>query len=552
MSESPQATGAPRRTAAQLAALVGRGADWGGLRVVVCGIGTSGFAAADTLAELGARVVAVDQDTSGKARERAEVLDVVGPGRVTVQLGAEHLQALPAVDGAVPDLVVTSPGWLPTSPVFTDAAAHGVPVWGDVELAWRLRDFALAPGAEPAEWLCVTGTDGKTTTVEMLASILRAAGLRAQAVGNVGVPVLDAVRDPEGFDVLAVELSSFELHWCQSLEPAASVVLNVAPDHLNWHGSYDAYRDDKAKIYHRARLACVYNVDDPQTRAMVESADVIEGCRAVGFTLGAPAVSELGVVAGPDGARGEAVLCDRAFIPERADHAQELLTVGDLQAATRSELPVPDHFVANALAAAALARAAGVTPAAVRAGLREFRVDPHRIEFVATVDGAHWIDDSKATTTHSTDAALSAFDRVVWIVGGLSKGASYTELVTKHADRLAGAVLIGADRRVLADDLARHAPGVPVLQVDPDDTELVREQAGEGTAGGRPRGAAVIDRAVALAATLAGPGDAVLLAPASASWDQFDNYVIRGELFAQAVRRLAAGRTQGGPGSVGA
>ncbi|PLW72615.1 UDP-N-acetylmuramoyl-L-alanine--D-glutamate ligase, partial [Streptomyces sp. DJ] len=228
----------------------------------------------------------------------------------------------------------------------------GVPVWGDVELAWRLR----GPGA--ADWLAITGTNGKTTTVQMLASILAAAGLRTAAVGNVGTPVLDVVLSGEKYDVLAVELSSYQLHWAPSVRAHSAAVLNLAPDHLDWHGSMAAYAADKGRIYEGNRVACVYNTADPATEELVRAADVEEGCRAVGFTLGAPGPSELGVVDG--------LLVDRAFVENRHSSAQELAEVADVN-------PPAPHNVANALAAAALARAWGVPARAVRDGLRAFR-----------------------------------------------------------------------------------------------------------------------------------------------------------------------------------
>ncbi len=282
----------------------------------------------------------------------------------------------------------------------------------------------------------MTGTNGKTTTVQMLESILRAEGLNALAVGNVGTPVLEAVMNPEPFDVLAVELSSYQLHWSSSISAQASAVLNVAPDHLDWHGGLEAYTADKARIYDRTQLACVYNVQDPETERLVEEADVIEGCRAIGFTLGIPAPGMIGLV--------DDAIADRAFIAGRLSSAAELGSIHDL-APVEGETPAP-HNVANALAAAALARAHGVAPRAVRDGLRSFRPDAHRIAEVARIDGVRWVDDSKATNTHAAQASLQSFEHVVWVAGGLAKGASFDDLVIATRDRLRAAVLIGRDR----------------------------------------------------------------------------------------------------------
>ncbi|MET9376407.1 UDP-N-acetylmuramoyl-L-alanine--D-glutamate ligase [Streptomyces sp. NPDC002992] len=468
-----------------------RKVSWNGKRVTVAGLGVSGIPAARVLHGLGAVVTVVNDGDDERSRAQAAELEAQG---ITVRLGDGD--TLP--EGT--ELVVTAPGWRPDKPLFTAAAEAGVEVWGDVELAWRLR----GPGAAP--WLAVTGTNGKTTTVRMLASILEAAGLRTAAVGNIGVSLLDAVLGEETYDVLAVELSSYQLHWAPSLRAHSAVVLNLAPDHLDWHGSMEAYAADKGRIYEGNTVACVYNVADKVTEDLVREADVEEGCRAIGFTLGTPGPSQLGVV--------EGILVDRAFVENRQKQAQELAEVADVN-------PPAPHNIANALAAAALARAFGVEPKAVRDGLRAFRPDPHRIELVEEIEGVTYVDDSKATNTHAAEASLAAYDPIVWIAGGLAKGATFDELVQKSAERLRGVVLIGADRALIREALARHAPEVPVVDLDRTDT-------------------GAMSAAVQEAARLARPGDTVLLAPACASMDMFANYNKRGEAFADAVRTLAA------------
>ncbi|MGV9548835.1 UDP-N-acetylmuramoyl-L-alanine--D-glutamate ligase [Streptomyces ardesiacus] len=465
-----------------------------GKHVTVAGLGVSGVPAAKVLHGLGARVTVVNDGDDERARTQAAELEALG---VTVRLGDGD--TLP--EGT--ELIVTAPGWKPTKPLFTAAAEAGVPVWGDVELAWRLRGL---DGRKPAPWLAVTGTNGKTTTVQMLASILKAAGLRTAAVGNIGVSLLDAVTGDTEYDVLAVELSSYQLHWAPSLRAHSAAVLNLAPDHLDWHGSMEAYAADKGRIYEGNRVACVYNVADGATEDLVRAADVEEGCRAVGFTLGTPGPSQLGVV--------EGLLVDRAFVEDRHKNAQELAEVADVN-------PPAPHNVANALAAAGLARAFGVPAAAVRDGLRAFTPDAHRIAHVADVDGVAYVDDSKATNTHATEASLAAYESIVWIAGGLAKGATFDELVTGAAKRLRGVVLIGADRALIREALARHAPEVPVVDLDRTDTGAMLQ-------------------AVQEARRLARPGDTVLLAPACASMDMFTNYNQRGDAFAQAVRELGA------------
>ena len=483
---------------------LGRHDTWDGVRAVVAGFGVSGFAAADNLTHLGASVTALADKATAVQLEKAQLLEILG-ARVDIHDGATA--TLP--DEV--DVLITSPGFRPDAPLLAQAAARGIPVWGEVELAWRLRD----PN-NPAPWLCVTGTNGKTTTVQMLDSILGAAGLRSIAAGNVGLPIVEAVMDPTPYDVFAVELSSFQLHYTRSMSAQAAAVLNLAEDHLDWYDGPHAMRDygaDKGRIYQQVQKACVYNVADPATEELVREADVVEGARAVGFTLGTPGVGMLGLV--------EDLLVDRAFIEDRSSSAAELCSLADL--ATDGVDAAP-HIVANALAAAALARAHGVSQAAVRDGLRTFRLDGHRIALVETRDQIAWVDDSKATNPHAAQSSLQAYDPVVWIAGGLAKGAGFDELVRSVGSRLRAAVLIGRDRAVIAEALSRHAPDVRVISIDGYDTGAV--------AGGQ----ALMRHVVDVAADLAIAGDTVLLAPGCASQDQFADYAARGDAFAAAVR----------------
>lgn len=485
---------------ARLDSLTSWHSDWTGLRVGVLGLGVTGFAAADTLTELGADVLVV---ASAPDEERAKLLPVIGARLVrhdATDIPTELVEQRPEV-------LIVSPGYHPDHALLLWAAEQGIAVWGDIELAWRLRDKVGAP----AEWILVTGTNGKTTTVQLTATMLAAGGHRVAPCGNIGVPVLDAIRDPQGWDALVVELSSYQLHYLPTTGPGAlvpwsSVCLNIADDHLDWHGSAAAYRDAKATVYANTVTACVYNKADAATRLMVEEADVQEGARAIGFDLGVPGPSDFGIVDG--------ILCDRAFLDDRRDQALELTTLADL-AATGLDAP---HIVANILAASALARSFGVAPAEIRAALADFSLDAHRIEVVTIVDDVRWIDDSKATNPHAADASLRAFDSVVWLVGGLLKGVDIDDLVASHVSRLRAAVIIGVDRTALRDAFARHAPELPVVEIDVDDA------------------ARVMPDAVTAAASFAQAGDVVLLAPASASMDQFASYSERGRLFANAVR----------------
>jgi UDP-N-acetylmuramoylalanine--D-glutamate ligase len=438
---------------------------YSGSRVLVAGAGVTGSAVAEALLAAGAVVT---------------VTDAV-PERLT-GLPGEALTA-PGLTEPPPgtDLVVTSPGIPPHNPLLVAAAAAGIEVIGEVELAWR---FAAADDV-PRTWLAVTGTDGKTTTVGMLESILHTAGVDAVACGNIGLPVVSAVR--AGHPVLAVELSSYQLHWQSSLRADAAVVLNVADDHLDWHGDVEHYVEAKGRIFTGARLA-VFNADDPVSTRLAAAAG-----QKVGFTLDEPAPGQYGLAGG-------------------------WLVHGDLRLLPAAEVrPAGAHNVANALAAAALARAAGVSPEHVRAGLTAFEPPAHRVELVAQAGGVRWVNDSKATNTHAALGSLGAFDPVVWIAGGLLHGAPVDALVAEVAPRLRGVVLLGTDQEPFAAALARHAPDVPVHRVPARDDEPMIS-------------------AVRAAGAMAGEGDVVLLAPAAKSHDQFASYAHRGTAFTEAVR----------------
>ena len=496
--------------------LLGWDAPWAGLRAVVTGLGVSGFAAADTLAELGARVVVIDGADGRKKRRDAETLRLVGVD--DIRLGEEHLDELPLIDGEPAEILVTSPGWRPDSALIAQAREASIPVWSEVELAWRL---GARPGAKEPQWLTVTGTNGKTTSVMLLESMLIADGRRAIACGNIGVPVLDAIRDPEGYDALAVELSSFQLEYTELLSPVASAVLNIAEDHVDWHGSFEAYCAAKAKIFENTQLACVYNADQSLTEEMVAGADVQEGCRAIGFTTGSPGLSMLGVV--------EDLLVDRAFLDNRANQALELASLQDFGPLA------PQHLVANALAAAALARAAGVAPEAIRQAITDYEAGDHRIQPVAKADDVLWINDSKATNPHAAAASLRSFNDVIWIAGGLPKGVAYDDLVAEVAPRLRHVILIGTDSSQLRSSLERHAPGVPViggrLREDEEHSEIEALLAA-------PDGVSAMRAAVTEATKVLAPHHTVLMAPAAASMDQFASYAARGEAFIEAVAEL--------------
>ncbi|MDO4258732.1 MAG: UDP-N-acetylmuramoyl-L-alanine--D-glutamate ligase [Actinomycetaceae bacterium] len=459
--------------------------------VAILGWGSSGRAAAAALEARGVATQAFDSN------------EVEG---ATCHSDPDELAR--AIVESAPSVLVVSPGVPPHTPAIIACEKAGIPVWGEVELAWNLQaesEYATRP------WLCVTGTNGKTTTVGMLGSILRASGKRVEEVGNIGTPICAAI-DTDA-EIFAVELSSFQLHTSTSMSPLAAACLNVDADHLDWHGSAEAYAADKARIYERTQVACVYPAGDEQVTDMVREADVIEGARAIGVTLGVPDISQVGLV--------EGALVDRAYVDNRRTHAIHLADMADLAPAFGAH-PTP-AVVMDALTAAALARAADIAPEAIADGLRAYRPAGHRRAFVMEAADVSWIDDSKATNAHAALASLRGLPprSVVWIVGGDAKGQTFDDLIAAVEPTLRGVVLIGADRSVLRDALAAGAPQVPVVEVDGHEDWMF----------------SVVNEAVALSR----PGDTVILAPACASWDQFSSYAQRGDIFVEAVQRLAHG-----------
>lgn len=469
--------------------------DWKGLRVAVFGLGKTGFSVADTLIELGARVQVHAQAADPTL---VDMLQVIG-GDLVPDAGEN---SVPILNSFAPDLIITSPGFNPRHPLIVWASEHDLRVWTDIDLAWNLRD---ARGGNQ-EWLLVTGTNGKTTVTELTAAMLVGAGRRAIACGNIGLPILDAIRDPAGFDWLVVEISSFQLHYLEKCVPEAAVLLNIEDDHLDWHGDFASYKSAKAKVYRDVKNVAIYNRADQATISLLEAADVTEGCRAIGFTIGIPGRSEVGFV--------EDILVDRAFLEERADSAREVITLGELEGVP-TKAP---HLLANLAAATALALSTGVTPAQAKLTLRKFRLSPHRIELVRKRRGVAWINDSKATNSHAANAALSSFDSVVWVLGGLFKGVNPTDLMEKHRNRIKALVVIGRDVSFVQALIEQSLPDKPVYYV-PDNSNVMTD-------------------AVRAAAEFATEGDTVLLAPAAASMDQFVDYADRGNQFVAAVREL--------------
>jgi UDP-N-acetylmuramoylalanine--D-glutamate ligase len=457
--------------------------DFAGRSVLVAGVGVSGSAVARALLDLGARVTVADGGDGERQRLAADALRAAG---AVVRLGDDHT----LVDA---DLVVATPGMRMDHPLFVAGRAAGMEVIGEPELAWRLR------GSDAAPWLGVTGTNGKTTTVGMLEAILRTGGLRTVAAGNVGLPLVEAVRSRSAdggpaYDVLAVEMSSQQLAWSPGPHYAAGALLNIAEDHLDWHDTMADYLAAKTRIWSGG--IAIGNADDDTVRAAL-----------------------------PDHGLAFSVVRDDTAYAVRGQEAVEAATGDVLFELDHLQVRGP-HNVANAIAAGALARSFDVAPEAIRSALAGFAPGRHRNELVTTVGDVDFVDDSKATNPHAAAASLTAYEHVVWIAGGLLKGADVDDLIATNADRLRAAVLIGRDRAAIARALARHAPDVPVVELSDTDT-------------------GVMQTAVRRAAELAAPGDTVLLAPTAASWDIFRDYAQRGDLFAEAARALARHSTAG-------
>lgn len=400
------------------------------------------------------------------------------------------------------DAVVVSPGWRPNHPLIEAALRSNCEILNEVDLAWQIRS-EIAPHQK---WLALTGTNGKTTTVEMVAKILQRSGLKAIACGNVGDTVISAVDRKDTYDFLILELSSFQLHWARQAQFEAAAILNIADDHIDWHGSFEAYAAAKLSLLELSEIA-VLNGDDAE---VVKRSQDFKG-RKIFFSLDTPGPGEIGVV--------EDLLVDRAFVsdPQEAAMICELINIQ----------PTVPHNVSNAMAAAALARSIGVSHEDIQRALKEFRPGRHRIETVFEGDSISWVDDSKATNPHAAAASLMSHLSVIWIAGGLAKGSEMRPLITRCKSRLKAVILIGEDRELIEEALTEIAPDIPQIKIDaPDDYR----RGGESNS--------LMESVVSAAQELVTPGDTVLLAPACASMDQFISYADRGDRFADAVKKV--------------
>ena len=391
-------------------------------------------------------------------------------------------------------LAVVSPGWRKDHPMVAQFRASGVQILSEIDLAWLVK-CEIAP---TQRWIALTGTNGKTTTIQMLESILKTSDLTGIACGNVGEPVISTLMSDPTLEILALELSSFQIEWSELPHFEASAILNIAEDHIDWHGSFDEYASAKMKLLALSDLT-ILNASDSEV-AMRSTAFRGE---KIFYSLDTPVPGELGLV--------EELLIDRAFGADPQE-AHVLAELADIK-------PQVPHNVSNALAAAGLARAVGISHEQIAKGLASFSLDHHRLELIEEENGIQWINDSKATNPHAAIAGILSHTSVIWIAGGLAKGATMESLVKRAAPRLKAALLIGTDRELIATALALHAPAIPIYRID-----------GEGTPESLMK--AIVSKAQELATT----GDAVLLAPACASMDQFTSYAHRGELFATAVR----------------
>lgn len=456
-------------------------------RILVAGAGVSGLSIAKMLSELHCDVVVADDNETA----RHMLIEVVDVADISTAQAQEQLDSF--------SIVVTSPGWRPTSSLLVDAHRQGLEVIGDVELAWRLDQAGVF--GEPHTWLAVTGTNGKTTTTSMLAAMMNEGGFTAKAVGNIGIPVSEALVAKNRIDVLVAELSSFQLHWAPTFTPDAGVVLNLAEDHIDWHGSMRDYALAKMEVL-KGKVAII-GADDPYLVELTSEA-ALSGL--IGFTVNEPATGQLGVKAGE--------LVDNAY-----GNNVVLASADGIN-------PAGPAGVLDALAAAAVARSQGVAPEAIARALDSFEVAGHRGQVVAEHDGVQFIDNSKATNPHAADSALAGHESVIWVVGGQLKGADIVPLVKKHEQRIKAALVLGADRAEIVAALKEHAQQASVFVTDSTEPHEAMQEI------------------VAEAFSISEPGDTVLLAPAAASLDMFKGMGQRGDLFAHSIIGTIKGLTE--------
>ena len=452
--------------------------------VLVVGLGISGRAASDKLLREGKKVRINDASASGEVLDKAREYAARG---AEVVLGHHRAEVLKGVD-----LVVVSPGVQGRLPLLREAEARGIPVWSEIELAWR---FARGP------LVAVTGTNGKTTTVSMIAAILKREGMAAVAAGNIGRPLIAAVEEAGPGAPLVVEVSSFQLYYIHTFRPRVSVLLNIAEDHFDWHADLEDYVASKSRIWmnQRGEDYVVCNLDDPLCLRAVEGA----AAKMVYFSRSEKEEAEVFL--------REGVLCYRASL-----HNLESREPWPIMRADELALP-GEHNLENAMAAAAAAMALGVSAQGAGEALRGFRGLPHRLQMVGEVGGVRFCDDSKATNPHAAARALSAFaEPLLVILGGRNKGLPFEQLAEMLGERsreggLRMVYAVGEAAEEIATALAVVRPPLPVRRMD-------RLEEVFADLPGRAR-----------------PGDVVLFSPACASFDRYRDYKERGRHFQQLV-----------------
>ena len=416
--------------------------------------------------------------TATDMRTEAQVGDAVTSLRaagVTLELGGHQEGTL-----AQQDLIIPSPGVPADAPLLKAAVAKGIAVWSEIELAYRFLKGRL---------IAITGSNGKTTTTSLIAHLLETANYPVILAGNIGTPLISCVDRATPRSFIVVEVSSFQLELIETFRPRISVFLNLTPDHLDRHYTMDSYAAAKARIFQNQTEedAAILNADDPATTPLAPSRP-----RLFWFSR-KQRVAEGAFV------HGEDLLFRQDGEEERIMRHQEVPLVGA-------------HNLENVLAAMAAARLAGAPVEAIAKGVRSFGGVEHRLEFVAEIGGVRYYNDSKATNTDATRKALDAFPgRILIILGGKDKGSDYTVLQTSLREKAILALLIGA----ASEKIERQITGSVAI-----------ERAG------------TLERAVEIACAAARPGDVVLLAPACASFDQFENYEHRGRVFKKLVRQL--------------
>ncbi|MBU3692158.1 MAG: UDP-N-acetylmuramoyl-L-alanine--D-glutamate ligase [Candidatus Nanopelagicaceae bacterium] len=440
-----------------------------GKSIVVFGAGVTGAPTIEFLRSKDAKTILIDEKLTGTG----------------------IFNDLSKLDLSSVDFAVVSPGWKVDNPLILELKKAGISIISEIDLAWRVKQ-ELKP---QQKWLALTGTNGKTTAVQMTEAMLVADGHNAIACGNIGLTAIEAVVNTDA-EFLILELSSFQLEWSAEAKFISVAILNIAEDHIDWHGSFDNYAKAKFKITNNAEYLILNALDS----AIVQRAKNLTH-PIIWFSLETPKPHQIGLV--------ENLIVDRAFV---SDEAEALFELSDIN-------PAVPHNVLNAMAAAGLARSVGSKAESIAQALRSFKLDHHRLEVVAERDGVIWIDDSKATNPHAAMAALNSQMKSIWIAGGLAKGATMDELVKNCSSRIKAAILIGSDAPIIAKALEDGAPEIPIHQIKEYSNSLD-----------------LMKKVVGLAKELAQSGDTVLLAPACASMDQFKNYAERGQLFSEAVK----------------